>query len=293
MDRLLEIGSQISTPLGLAGFATAVLLLGLRAAIKGGLLPQITKKASAQVLLRIVNYLFVLALIALLLGGAGFIMQVLSEVRPAEREISGTIRREGGAVGVGIVVAIAGTNASDRTNDRGYFQLTVPSRLRDVDTVTLFVGDPRTPEELRVPVEHGLNLVIAPSQGRDTAVTVIPGRPTVRPVDSIALRLRGTPATDPRAPLAGQDIRVVSTVGMMAQAEAAAERLRALGAFVTLSRVYELRPSLAGRIVYQPFQQGLAQTVQQAVAEHFRLELQLAETASASRSILVYLPDEP
>ncbi len=62
--------TNISKPLGLAGLALAVLFFLFRRILKLGIFPKLAREHNRDVLLRIINYLFVLALVAMVLGFA-------------------------------------------------------------------------------------------------------------------------------------------------------------------------------------------------------------------------------
>src|SRR6266566_2224794 len=134
MDRILEIGSRISTPLGIAGFAVGGVLLIVWAAIKGGRLPSVTRQVSGVLLACVVRYLFVLALVALALGGVGFLIPVFrsATAQASDKQISGTILYPNGTFAARVRVVVAGTNVSNLTNDLGYVQLTLPASPANV-----------------------------------------------------------------------------------------------------------------------------------------------------------------
>lgn len=73
MSRLFEIASNISTPLALGGLFAAILFLILRQMIKANLFPRLTRAMGGDLLKLIIERLFVLALIAMVLGFAGYI----------------------------------------------------------------------------------------------------------------------------------------------------------------------------------------------------------------------------
>lgn len=303
MERILEIGANVSTPLGLAGFASALVLLGLRSAIKAGLLTKATKKASSQILLRVINYLFVLALSALMIGGAGYVAGVMrgaDDVGP--RRVSGTVLDTAEILAQGVLVAIAGTNTSDQTNQNGFFQLEVPQHLRDRDSIVLFVGNPVRGELRQVAATEGLVIRLTDR----TPAGAMADAPSV-PADEVARQsVPPEPRTErsPEAPigtgvqrgtsLVGLDIRVVTDVDRSRLGEAAAERLRTAGAFVTLTQAYRLGgPNTAsgGRVVYQSAQEAAARRVQAALDGLVKTTLELAGEAGGGRTLVVYLPN--
>lgn len=305
MERILEIGADISTPLGLAGFASALVLLVLRAVIKGNLLPRVTRKVSGQVVLRIINYLFVLALVALVLGGTGWVVRVVADVNDRDPRISGTVYRPDTTLAEGILVAVAGTNASDQTNHNGFFQLDLPRHLAERDTVGLFVGDVARPELHEVPAAEGLLIRL-----RGEPVATTPGQPIAtlpaavvaqqRLVDGPSVPKQLAPDADALRPasLAGQDVRVIALPEAVDPAERVADRLRDAGAFVTLARSYPIGRTAAAerptaRIVYQSAQEAAARTVRAALEGVIGVRLELAREAAATRTILVYVTGRP
>ncbi len=71
--RILEIGASVGTPLALAGFIVAVLYLLYRLVIKQQL-TQLLAQQLAKLLDRIAFYLFILALVALVLGVSAYVL---------------------------------------------------------------------------------------------------------------------------------------------------------------------------------------------------------------------------
>ena len=302
MDKLLQIGAGISTPLGLAGFVAALTLLLVRVAIRGNLLPKVSEQASSTALLRIINGLFVLAVMAVLLAGAG---SLRAPPPPPPRTIVGTVRTAAGGLADGMLVALAGTNASTRTNQNGYFSLEDPSKP-PADSAILLIGDPARAERHDVPLGKPLVINMAevkpvvetkPLQRADTPAlpmttrvraTRLPQRVAeTRAGEKAANAVRATPAT-----LVGTDVRVI-TPPQLQLADPVADRLRQQGAFVTLTRTTLPNASRECRTVYQSSQEDAARRVQQNIRDLINCPLELADIASASRMILVYLPGRP
>lgn len=84
MGPVLEIATKISTPLMLAGFLAGAFFLILRQVVAKNIFPQLTKKVSGSILVLVINRLFVLSLVAMVLGFAGF---VLVTAMPAEKAL--------------------------------------------------------------------------------------------------------------------------------------------------------------------------------------------------------------
>lgn len=76
---IFEIASKISTPLGLAGFIAAALFLIFRAVVKRDIFPRLNQAFGAKILLRIITFLFVLALVAIVLGCIAFVVSLFAE----------------------------------------------------------------------------------------------------------------------------------------------------------------------------------------------------------------------
>lgn len=79
MERLFEVASSISTPLGLGGFFAAVIFYIFKQVLTKDFLRQMTSAHSADVIKLIVERLFVLALIAMILG---FVAYLVTKVIP-------------------------------------------------------------------------------------------------------------------------------------------------------------------------------------------------------------------
>ena len=74
MQEIFQVAAQISTPLTLGGFFAAVVFFIFRQILKKDIFPSLTKNASAEVIKVIVDRLFLLALIAMTLGFAGYVL---------------------------------------------------------------------------------------------------------------------------------------------------------------------------------------------------------------------------
>ena len=74
MKEILEIASNVSTPLALGGLIAAIFFLILRQIIAKNIFPTLTKAVSGDILKLIINRLFMLALVAMVLGFAGYII---------------------------------------------------------------------------------------------------------------------------------------------------------------------------------------------------------------------------
>ncbi|SEI67481.1 hypothetical protein [Frateuria terrea] len=73
MDHLVDVASSVGTPLGLAGLALAVLFGIVKAVVALDVFPKLSPTLSSKLLNKIVDRMFVLALVAVLLGFLGYI----------------------------------------------------------------------------------------------------------------------------------------------------------------------------------------------------------------------------
>jgi hypothetical protein len=74
VDKVLEIASNVSTPLALGGFLAAVLFWIFRQIVAKDIFPKLNAAIGAEILKLIIERLFVLALIAMVLGFVGYIV---------------------------------------------------------------------------------------------------------------------------------------------------------------------------------------------------------------------------
>jgi hypothetical protein len=87
VNHIVDIASRVSTPLGLAGVIAAFLYVILRAIIALNIFPKLTTALAGTVVLTIINRLFVLALVATVLGFFGFVIQTVAA--PAKQSHAG------------------------------------------------------------------------------------------------------------------------------------------------------------------------------------------------------------
>jgi hypothetical protein len=78
MQQIFKIAANISTPLMLAGLISAILFFIIRSIVKGRLLSKVSNQHSATIILAIINRLFVLALVAAMLGFGGYVFDKAS-----------------------------------------------------------------------------------------------------------------------------------------------------------------------------------------------------------------------
>ena len=72
MSSIFEITSKVSTPLALGGVVVAILFFILRQIIKKNIFPKLTIALAGTIIQSIINKLFILALVAIVLGFAGY-----------------------------------------------------------------------------------------------------------------------------------------------------------------------------------------------------------------------------
>jgi hypothetical protein len=84
MDKIFDIAAKVSTPVGLSGITLAALLLICREIIRKEIFPNLTKNLSAEILKLLIHRFFVLALVSMLLGFAGFALTLILGQTTAE-----------------------------------------------------------------------------------------------------------------------------------------------------------------------------------------------------------------
>jgi hypothetical protein len=77
MDNVLRTIAEVSAPLALAGLLASFLFYAVREIIKAKLIPAVPKKHAITVILAIINKLFILSLVALVLGITIFALERL------------------------------------------------------------------------------------------------------------------------------------------------------------------------------------------------------------------------
>ena len=71
---LFEIASKVGTPLALSGIIIVVLFLLYKIILKKEIFPKLTKIHSFKIINKIINCLFILALVAIILGFVAYII---------------------------------------------------------------------------------------------------------------------------------------------------------------------------------------------------------------------------
>lgn len=74
VEKIFEIASQVSTPLALGGFFAAVVFLIFRQIVAKNIFPRLTASFGADILKLIIERLFILSLVAMILGFIAFIV---------------------------------------------------------------------------------------------------------------------------------------------------------------------------------------------------------------------------
>lgn len=72
MQSIFDLASRVSTPLALAGFFAAIIFFVIRQIIAKNIFPALTQDHSGEIIKLIVDRLFVLSLVAMILGFVGF-----------------------------------------------------------------------------------------------------------------------------------------------------------------------------------------------------------------------------
>src|SRR5690554_4911264 len=85
MGGIFEIATNVSTPLILAGFFAAAFFFIARQIIKANIFPRLTRQLSGDIIKIIIERLFILALIAMVLGFIGYIYGMVSREEPSDK----------------------------------------------------------------------------------------------------------------------------------------------------------------------------------------------------------------
>ena len=79
MDSILSIGTKISTPMMLSGFVSATFFLVARLILQKNIFPKLTQAVSGKIVHLLIDRFFWLALIGMLLGFGGFVIERLPQ----------------------------------------------------------------------------------------------------------------------------------------------------------------------------------------------------------------------
>lgn len=83
MEQIFNIASAVSTPLGLGGLFAAILFFTLKQLLEQRLFPKLAQSHGADLIKLIVERLFVLALVAMVLGFVGYLITKLPSSQPS------------------------------------------------------------------------------------------------------------------------------------------------------------------------------------------------------------------
>jgi len=115
MQKTFEMASHISNPLFLAGFFAAAFFYTVRQIVSRNIFPKLTAQLSSDVLKLIIVCLFVLSLVAMLLGFCGF---VLVQFRPQSPSVkAGSVSVQGVIIRAGDGGQATGGNATIKAGD--------------------------------------------------------------------------------------------------------------------------------------------------------------------------------
>ncbi|HVR40223.1 MAG TPA: hypothetical protein VMU84_14100, partial [Thermoanaerobaculia bacterium] len=89
MDRILEIATKVATPLALAGLIIGVLFLLFRQVLAKKIFPKLLRNQSAAVIHKIIDRMFVLALVAILLAVVAYIAGLFAKASQKPGNSSG------------------------------------------------------------------------------------------------------------------------------------------------------------------------------------------------------------
>ena len=84
MEKVFEIASRVSHPLGIAGITVATLFFISREILRKNIFPTLTKNLSAGIIRLLIHRLFVLALVSMVLGFGGFALTMFREPHVSE-----------------------------------------------------------------------------------------------------------------------------------------------------------------------------------------------------------------
>ncbi len=87
MQDVFEITSHISTPLMLAGIFASVLFFIFRQILKKKIFPSFTKAAGYEVIKTIIDKIFLLALVSMFFGFAGYVITIIVQPNQAKKSL--------------------------------------------------------------------------------------------------------------------------------------------------------------------------------------------------------------
>ena len=156
MEKLFDIVSKISTPLALSGVIAAIFFLIAREIIRKNIFPELTKSLAFDTIKLIVDKLFLLAMVAIVLGFVGYAMRLYManafpklahqpgqspNDKPADLHISGLVRDDDSGQAIsGAMILVVEKNRTIKSNDQGQFDLQVDGK--EHEPVKLIVSKP-------------------------------------------------------------------------------------------------------------------------------------------------------
>lgn len=84
MKEIIQIASEVGTPLALGGLMAALFFFVVLKVISPKFLPQVAQEHGAKLILQIVNGFFVLSLVAMILGFAGWVLSKTLETHASQ-----------------------------------------------------------------------------------------------------------------------------------------------------------------------------------------------------------------
>lgn len=100
MEKLFQIATTISTPLALGGLFAVIFFFIIKQMLAKDIFSPLTKSSSFNILKTIVDRLFVLALIAMLLGFAGYIIPILLSAISSQKSLPHDVTQESNKISV-------------------------------------------------------------------------------------------------------------------------------------------------------------------------------------------------
>ena len=137
MVGILEVMSRVSHPLGVGGLALAVFLLIVRQLISRGVFPALTRKVGAELLAGLLNKVFFLAVLGMVLGFSGWIVEILFATPTVHTVRVSTVDEEGNRVEDAEVVASVGY---ERKEVDGGWEFAIPTGNLPEDRRVVFSG---------------------------------------------------------------------------------------------------------------------------------------------------------
>lgn len=173
MAAIVEIATKVSTPLALGGLVAAFMFFLLRQILAKNVFPKLTKALGADILKLIIDRLFVLSLVAMVLGFAGFFFSKALATPPDLYRVRATvIDPQGMPVDDARVWSSLGGEAKKVA---GGWQFDIPGGQKPMDgKLTVFAAVPSAFLKGRAELQlaRDYNLAVTVPLQRDTAAKV-------------------------------------------------------------------------------------------------------------------------